>query len=119
MEHYFPFSALRLIAFRPETDDGSPDIGHALSDETKLLAQTPHPRRRSLMVQTTASNQSAAFPQGSSSIRVEHLTRAIATRKQRTIILDDVTLTIPAQSLFAISGPSARSKSAPTQTPAA
>src|SRR5712692_4105096 len=28
------FSAHRLIAFRPKTDDGSPDIEHTLSDET-------------------------------------------------------------------------------------
>jgi putative ABC transport system ATP-binding protein len=44
-------------------------------------------------------------------IRVEHLTRTIATRAQRTVILDDVTCTIPAQSLFAINGPSGSGKS--------
>src|SRR5258708_39055904 len=32
------FSVLRLIGFRPETDDGSPDIGHALSDQTERFA---------------------------------------------------------------------------------
>jgi ABC-type lipoprotein export system ATPase subunit len=63
------------------------------------------------MVQTIASRQSATFPQGTPLIRLEHLTRTIATRAQRTIILDDVTFTIPAQSLFAINGPSGSGKS--------
>src|SRR5207245_11405499 len=63
-------------------------------------------RRRSYMIQPTASRPSAPFPQGSPLIRVEHLTRAITTRAQRTVILDDVTFTIPAQRLFAINGPS-------------
>jgi ABC-type lipoprotein export system ATPase subunit len=63
------------------------------------------------MIQTTASRQSATFPQGSPLIRLEHLTRTIATRAQRTVILDDVTFTIPAQSLFAINGPSGSGKS--------
>jgi ABC-type lipoprotein export system ATPase subunit len=63
------------------------------------------------MAQTSASRQSATFPQGSPLIHVEHLTRAIATRAQRTVILDDVTFTIPAQSLFAINGPSGSGKS--------
>jgi putative ABC transport system ATP-binding protein len=44
-------------------------------------------------------------------IRVEHLTRVITTRVQRTVILDDVTFTIPAQCLFAINGPSGSGKS--------
>jgi len=63
------------------------------------------------MVQTTASKQSATVPQGSPLIRVEHLTRSIATRAQWTVILDDVTFTIPSQSLFAINGPSGSGKS--------
>jgi ABC-type lipoprotein export system ATPase subunit len=63
------------------------------------------------MVQTTASRQSATFPQGSPLIRVDHLTRTIATRAQRTVILDDVTFIIPAQRLFAINGPSGSGKS--------
>src|SRR5256714_12517343 len=68
-------------------------------------------RRRSYMVHTTASRPSAPFPQGSPLIRVEHLTRVINTRVQRTVILDDVTFTIPAQCLFAINGPSGSGKS--------
>ncbi len=63
------------------------------------------------MAQTTPSRQSAPFPAGSLLIRVEHLTRTIATRAQRTIVLDDVTFTIPAHSLFAINGPSGSGKS--------
>src|SRR5258708_17922151 len=63
------------------------------------------------MVHTTASRPSASFPQGSPLIRVEHLTRAITTRAQRTVILDDVTFTIPSQRLFAINCPSGSGKS--------
>jgi putative ABC transport system ATP-binding protein len=63
------------------------------------------------MAQTTASRQSAPLPPGSPLIRVEHLSRTIATRAQGTVILDDVTFTIPAQSLFAINGPSGSGKS--------
>jgi ABC-type lipoprotein export system ATPase subunit len=44
-------------------------------------------------------------------IQVDHLIRSIGTRAQRTIILDDVTFTISAQSLFAINGPSGSGKS--------
>jgi putative ABC transport system ATP-binding protein len=44
-------------------------------------------------------------------IRVEHLSRTIAARSQRTTILDDVTFTIPTQSLFAVNGPSGSGKS--------
>jgi ABC-type lipoprotein export system ATPase subunit len=55
--------------------------------------------------------QPAPFPPGGPLIRVEHLTRVITTRGQRTVILRDVTLTIPAQSLFAMSGPSGSGKS--------
>jgi len=63
------------------------------------------------MAQTTASKHPVTFPQGSPLIRVEHLSRTIATRAQRTIILDDVTFIVPAQSLFAINGPSGSGKS--------
>src|SRR5215831_2262103 len=63
------------------------------------------------MAQTTASKQSATFPPGSPLIRVERLTRIIATRAQRTTILDDVTFTVPTQSLFAVNGPSGSGKS--------
>jgi ABC-type lipoprotein export system ATPase subunit len=44
-------------------------------------------------------------------IQVEHLSRVIETRAQKTTILGDVTFTVPAQSLFAINGPSGSGKS--------
>jgi putative ABC transport system ATP-binding protein len=44
-------------------------------------------------------------------IQVEHLSRVIETRAQKTTILDDVSFTIPSQSLFAINGPSGSGKS--------
>src|SRR5260221_14119319 len=70
-----------------------------------------HPKGDPYMAQMTALSHSATFLQGSQLIRVEHLTRAINTRAQRTVILDDVTFTIPAQRLFAINGPSGSGKS--------
>lgn len=44
-------------------------------------------------------------------IQIEHLSRVIETRTQKTIILDDITFTVPAHSLFAINGPSGSGKS--------
>jgi ABC-type lipoprotein export system ATPase subunit len=44
-------------------------------------------------------------------IEVEHLTRVITTRTRKTTILDDVTFSIRAGSLFTISGPSGSGKS--------
>ncbi len=44
-------------------------------------------------------------------IVAEHLTRVFATRVQRTIVLDDVSFSVPQQSLFAITGPSGSGKS--------
>ena len=44
-------------------------------------------------------------------IQVEHLSRIITTRTKKTVILDDVTFTVPAGSLFAINGPSGSGKS--------
>src|SRR6266704_6717584 len=44
-------------------------------------------------------------------IQVEHLSRVITTRVQKTVILDDLTFIVPAQSLFAINGPSGSGKS--------
>jgi putative ABC transport system ATP-binding protein len=48
---------------------------------------------------------------GAPLVRVEHLTRVIATRAQKTVILDDVTFDVPTHSLFAINGPSGSGKS--------
>jgi ABC-type lipoprotein export system ATPase subunit len=44
-------------------------------------------------------------------IQVEHLSRVIETRIQKRSILDDLTFTVPEQSLFAINGPSGSGKS--------
>jgi putative ABC transport system ATP-binding protein len=57
-----------------------------------------------------ASDRSAA-ERDNSLVRVERLTRVIATRAQRTVILDDVTFAVPEGSLFAINGPSGSGKS--------
>jgi ABC-type lipoprotein export system ATPase subunit len=44
-------------------------------------------------------------------IQIEHLSRVIETRAQKTTILHDITFSVPAQSLFAINGPSGSGKS--------
>lgn len=44
-------------------------------------------------------------------IQVEHLTRIITTRVQKTMLLNDITFTVPTRSLFAINGPSGSGKS--------
>jgi ABC-type lipoprotein export system ATPase subunit len=44
-------------------------------------------------------------------IQVEHLSRIITTRTRKTTILDDLTFSIPASSLFTITGPSGSGKS--------
>jgi ABC-type lipoprotein export system ATPase subunit len=44
-------------------------------------------------------------------IQVEHLSRAIGSRTRKTMILDDVTFSVPIGSLFAINGPSGSGKS--------
>src|SRR5947209_9264698 len=44
-------------------------------------------------------------------IQVEHLSRVIETRAQKTTILHDITFAVPAHSLFAINGPSGSGKS--------
>src|ERR1700736_4982410 len=44
-------------------------------------------------------------------IQVEHLSRVIETRAQKTPILQDITFAVPAHSLFAINGPSGSGKS--------
>lgn len=44
-------------------------------------------------------------------IQVEHLSRIIETGRRKTIILDDLTFSVPGGSLFAITGPSGSGKS--------
>ena len=52
-----------------------------------------------------------ATPAGSALIEVEHLSRHLDQQGQRTLILDDVTFSVPQGSLFAINGPSGSGKS--------
>src|SRR5712692_8289873 len=52
-----------------------------------------------------------ATPAESPLIEVEHLSRHLDQQGQRTLILDDLTFTVPEQSLFAINGPSGSGKS--------
>jgi ABC-type lipoprotein export system ATPase subunit len=44
-------------------------------------------------------------------VEVEHLSRVIGTHSRNVQILDDITFTVPTQSLFAINGPSGSGKS--------
>ena len=44
-------------------------------------------------------------------VQVEHLSRVIGTCTRKTVILDDVTFSVPAGSLFSINGPSGSGKS--------
>ncbi|MGH2516094.1 MAG: ABC transporter ATP-binding protein, partial [Ktedonobacterales bacterium] len=44
-------------------------------------------------------------------VRAEHLSRVLGTGTRKTIILDDVTFSVPERSLFAINGPSGSGKS--------
>src|SRR5215469_4653007 len=62
------------------------------------------------MQRTTPPSPPSRSPVEKTLVRVEHLTRIIQTRAQKTIILDDVTFAVPALSLFVISGPSGSGK---------
>jgi ABC-type lipoprotein export system ATPase subunit len=63
------------------------------------------------MYQKDVSNLSATSRRDTPLIQVEHLTRIIATRTQRTVILDDLTFSVPQRSLFVVNGPSGSGKS--------
>ena len=54
---------------------------------------------------------SGAIVELSPLIQVEHLSRVIETGGRKTIILDDLTFSVPSGSLFAITGPSGSGKS--------
>jgi ABC-type lipoprotein export system ATPase subunit len=62
------------------------------------------------MASIRGQRQLTPLKPGTPLIAVEHLSRTIITRAQRTTILDDVTFTVAAQSLFAITGPSGSGK---------
>src|SRR5258708_29606836 len=57
------------------------------------------------------TSQKVEILPGSPLIQAEHLTRIITTRTQKTVILDDITFSVPKHSLFAINGPSGSGKS--------
>jgi putative ABC transport system ATP-binding protein len=63
------------------------------------------------MQRTEGTRQAIALPKGADLIQVEHLCRTISTHAQKTVLLDDITFTVPAGSLFAINGPSGSGKS--------
>src|SRR5215831_19272351 len=54
---------------------------------------------------------SAGIPADHPLVQVEHVSRVIATRAQKTVILDDVTFNVPLFRLFAVNGPSGSGKS--------
>ncbi len=63
------------------------------------------------MQRTKETRQPIALPKGADLVQVEHLCRTISTHAQKTVLLDDITFTVPAGSLFAINGPSGSGKS--------
>jgi putative ABC transport system ATP-binding protein len=63
------------------------------------------------MRQQALSRASSETRTDATLVRAEHLTRVIASGAQKTVILDDVTFSVPARSLFAINGPSGSGKS--------
>jgi putative ABC transport system ATP-binding protein len=63
------------------------------------------------MQQPLSPSLTAFASAGQSLVRVEHLSRVISTRSQKTVILRDITFSVPERSLFAINGPSGSGKS--------
>src|SRR5579863_1211347 len=63
------------------------------------------------MQKPLSPSPTAFAPAGHPLVRVEHLSRVISTRSQKTVILSDVTFSVPERSLFAINGPSGSGKS--------
>lgn len=62
-------------------------------------------------MQSSLDSQQVLYTTPQLMIQVEHLSRIITTRNRKTVILDDVTFTVPTGSLFAINGPSGSGKS--------
>ncbi len=63
------------------------------------------------MQQTLIAPSPAIVRSNTALVQVEHLTRVIATRVQKTVILDDINFSVPQHTLFAINGPSGSGKS--------
>ena len=57
------------------------------------------------MPQATTKRPSAAYQSGAGLIKVERLSRVLATRAQRTVILKGLTGTVPVENLLAINEP--------------
>ena len=60
-------------------------------------------------MQNTSEQKTSGVP--AALVEVEHLSRVITTRERSVQILDDLSFTVPAYSLFAINGPSGCGKS--------
>jgi ABC-type lipoprotein export system ATPase subunit len=58
-----------------------------------------------------AAHTQTQIAQGQPLIQVEHLSRVIGSRAQKTTILDDISFAVPSHTLFAINGPSGSGKS--------
>jgi ABC-type lipoprotein export system ATPase subunit len=73
-------------------------------------------QKHSGIVEDSMTDQPAARAQplatsGRPLIQVEHLSRVIGSRAQKTTILDDISFAVPDRCLFAINGPSGSGKS--------
>src|SRR5262249_22539791 len=62
------------------------------------------------MTSLRAKREGSTIARGEPLIQVEHVSRVIETRAQRTVVLDDVSFTVPAESRVAINGPSGSGK---------
>jgi ABC-type protease/lipase transport system fused ATPase/permease subunit len=58
------------------------------------------------MQRTKEPQQPFAITEGTDLVQVEHLCRTISNHAQKTMLLDDISFSVPAGSLFAINGPS-------------
>ncbi|HKF38940.1 MAG TPA: ABC transporter ATP-binding protein [Ktedonobacteraceae bacterium] len=63
------------------------------------------------MQRTKGTREVVALSKGADLVQVEHLCRTISSHTQKTVLLDDITFTVPAGALFAINGPSGSGKS--------
>ena len=63
------------------------------------------------MAALPAAHVQTHIMQGQPLIQVEHLSRVIGSRTQKTTILDDINFAVPDRTLFAINGPSGSGKS--------
>jgi putative ABC transport system ATP-binding protein len=76
-----------------------------------LLAMASHGSKGVSSMQDRGSAQGLAARSRPPLIQVEHVSRVIETKTQRTVILDNVTFQVPDRALFAVNGPSGSGKS--------